>query len=150
MRKVLPVYAVLFLLASCTHVPSRINETSSQTPIPVPAAELKWADLDPTNPGGVKIATLWGNPGTGGFGAFLRLPAGFASPVHTHTHPIKVVIVSGTYIQRPDGASEFRLGPGSYLMQPGGNYRHVTRCDAASDCVLFVESTGLFDLHVVQ
>jgi hypothetical protein len=62
---------------------------------------------------------------------------------------MKVVIVSGTYIQGPDGAPVFRLGPGSYLMQPGGNYRHTTSCDTASDCVFFVESNGAFDLHVV-
>jgi hypothetical protein len=104
---------------------------------------------DPTGAPGVKIATLWGDPTKGRFGAFFKLPAGFAAPLHTHTHPMKVVMVSGTYIQGPDGAAEFRLGPGSYLMQPGGNYRHTTSCDSASDCVIFVESIGAFDLHVV-
>lgn len=34
-------------------------------------------------------------------------------------------------------------------MQPGGNYRHTTSCDAGSDCVFFVESNGAFDLNVV-
>lgn len=37
-------------------------------------------------------------------------------------------------------------GPGSYLMQPGGNYRHTTACGTNSDCVFFVESKGAFDL----
>ena len=69
---------------------------------------------------------------------------------HTHTHDIKVVIVSGTYIQVPDGKPEFRIGPGSYFLQPGGNYRHVTSCDPASECVFFAESTGKFDLKVVD
>jgi hypothetical protein len=36
------------------------------------------------------------------------------------------------------------------MMQPGGNYRHTTSCDKASDCVFFVESTGKFDLMLVQ
>ncbi len=62
---------------------------------------------------------------------------------------MKVVIVSGTYLQRPQGAPQIRLGPGAYLMQPGGNYRHTTSCDAGSDCVFFVESNGAFDLNVV-
>jgi hypothetical protein len=44
----------------------------------------------------------------------------------------------------------FRLGPDSYLTQPCGNYRHITSCDAASECVFFVESGGPFDLHVVK
>jgi hypothetical protein len=150
MRKTLLAYGALFLVASCAHV-DRVNldETSGQKPIPISASALNWTDLDPTNAPGVKIASLWGNPATGGFGAFFRLPAGFAVPLHTHTHPMKVVIVSGTYIQAPDDAAEFRLGPGSYLMQPGGNYRHTTSCDTTSDCVFFVESVGGFDLHVV-
>jgi quercetin dioxygenase-like cupin family protein len=97
-----------------------------------PASEVKWADLDPTGASGVKIADLWGNHTTGAYGAFFKLPAGFAAPLHTHTHDIKVVIVSGTYIQSPERKPEFRLGPGSYFMQPGGNYRHTTSCDKAS------------------
>lgn len=114
-----------------------------------PAAELEWADLDPGVPGS-KVVELWGNRASGAFGALFRLPAGFAAPLHTHTHDMKVVILSGTYIQSPDGKPEFRLGPGSYFMQPGGDYRHITRCDPAADCVFFVESQGAFDLKLAE
>jgi hypothetical protein len=116
-------------------------------PIPITAAELKWIDLDPAGAPGVKVATLWGDHRKGSFGAFFKLPAGFAAPLHTHSHDMKLVIVSGTYVQGPEGKPEFRLGPGSYLMQPGGQYRHTTSCDQVSDCVFFVESKGAFDLH---
>ena len=87
---------------------------------------------------------------SGAFGALFKLPAGFAAPLHTHTYDMKVVIVSGTYIQAPEGKPEFRLGPGSYFLQPGGNYRHTTTCDKASDCVFLVESKGPFDLKPVD
>ena len=123
------------------------DQTSAESPIPIPAAELVWIDLDPTGAPGVKVATLWGDHRSGAFGAFFRLPAGFSAPLHSHTYEMKLVIVSGTYIQGPEGKSEFRLGPGSYLMQPSGNYRHTTRCDAASECLFFVESGGAFDLQ---
>ncbi len=115
-----------------------------------PAADLKWTDLDPKGAPGVKIADLWGNHAKGAFGAYIKLPAGFAVPLHTHTHDMKVIFVSGTYIQAPEGKPEFRLGPGSYMMQPGGNYRHTTSCDKASECVFFVESNGAFDLKLVD
>jgi Domain of unknown function (DUF4437) len=115
-----------------------------------PVADLTWGDLDPTGAPGVKVAKLWGDPGKGAFGAFFKLPAGFAVPLHTHTHDIKVVIVSGTYIQVPNGRPEFRIGPGSYFLQPGGNYRHTTACDQASECVFFAESSGSFDLKLVN
>lgn len=116
----------------------------------MPASDLKWTDLDPAGAPGVKVADLWGNHAKGAFGAFFKLPAGFAVPLHTHTHDMKVVIVSGTYIQVPEGRAEFRLGPGSYFMQPGGSYRHTTTCDKASECVFFVESRGTFDLKMAE
>ena len=119
-------------------------------PIFVPAGDLEWTDLDPTGAPGVKIADLWGDHAKGAFGALLKLPAGFAAPLHTHTHDMKVVFLSGTYIQAPEGKPEVRLGPGSYMMQPGGNYRHTTSCDKSSECVFFVESNGGFDLKLAE
>ena len=119
-------------------------------PVFMPAADLKWTDLDPKGAPGVKVADLWGDHTKGAFGAFFKLPAGFAAPLHTHTHDMKVAFISGTYIQAPEGKSAVRLGPGSYMMQPGGNYRHTTSCDKAADCLFFVEGNGAFDLKVVE
>src|SRR6266511_4303224 len=132
MKQAVLGFALVLCAARCANVERNPDETSGSRPIPISAVDLKWVDLDPTGAPGVKIANLWGDPPKGRFGAFLKLPAGFAAPLHTHTHPMKVVVVSG-----------------SYLMQPGGNYRHTTSCDRASDCVIFVESLGAFDLHVV-
>jgi anti-sigma factor ChrR (cupin superfamily) len=118
--------------------------------VEMPAADMKWMDLDPKGAPGVQIADVWGNHATGAFGAFIKFPAGFSAPLHTHTHDYKIVVVSGTFIQTPEGKPEFRLGPGSYEMQPGGSYRHTTACDKASDCLFFVQSTGKFDLKPVK
>jgi anti-sigma factor ChrR (cupin superfamily) len=129
---------------------SKTLKSVASQPIFTSAADLKWTDLDPKGAPGVRIADLWGDHAKGAFGAFLKLPAGFVAPLHTHTNAMKVVFISGTYIQAPEGKPEVWLGPGSYMMQPGGNYRHTTSCDKASDCVFFVESTGKFDLMLVQ
>jgi anti-sigma factor ChrR (cupin superfamily) len=125
-------------------------KTSASQPIFLAASDVKWTDLDPKGAPGVKVADLWGNHAKGAFGAFIKLPAGFVTPLHTHTHAMKVVFLSGTYIQAPEGKPEVRLGPGSYMMQPGGNYRHTTSCDKAAECVFFVESSGAFDLKPVE
>jgi anti-sigma factor ChrR (cupin superfamily) len=125
-------------------------KAAATTPTFIPAADLKWVDLDPKGAPGVKVADLWGNHTKGAYGAYLKLPAGFTTPLHTHTYAMKVIFVSGTYIQAPEGKPEVRLGPGSYMMQPGGNYKHVTSCDKSADCVFFVESGGPFDLKPVQ
>jgi anti-sigma factor ChrR (cupin superfamily) len=128
----------------------KASPAAASQPVFLPAGDLKWTDLDPTGAPGVKIVDLWGDHTKGAYGAYLKLPAGFTTPLHTHTYPMKVVFVSGTYLQTPEGKSEVRLGPGSYMMQPGGSYRHITSCDKAADCVLFVESGGKFDLKPVE
>lgn len=124
--------------------------TASREPVFVAADALKWTDLDPKGAPGVKIAPVRGDHAKGPFGAYFKLPAGFTTPLHRHTHEMRVVFLAGTYIQAPDGKPEVRLGPGSYMLQPGGNYRHVTSCDKAADCVFFVDSDGPFDLEVID
>ena len=155
-----PVHVVAFSISLMLTTPA-LPQTSGQEktekivravqtqPTFIAADDMTWTDLDPKGAPGVKIVDLWGNHTKGAFGALLRLPAGFAVPLHTHTHAMKVVFISGTYIQAPGGKPEVRLGPGSYMMQPGGNYRHTTSCDKTADCVLFVEGQGAFDLKIV-
>src|SRR4030095_1086752 len=147
MTVVLPL-AVLAQGSGKTNTKSPSKSAESRLVV-MPAGDMKWTDLGPGAPG-VKVADLWGNHANGAFGALFKLPAGFAAPLHTHTHDMKVVIISGTYIQAPEGKPEFRIGPGSFFLQPGGNYRHTTTCDAAADCVFFVESGGPFDLKPVD
>jgi beta-alanine degradation protein BauB len=113
-------------------------------------ADMKWVDLDAKGAPGVQIADLWGDHTKGAYGAITKFPAGFAAPLHTHTNAMKIMIVSGTFIAGPEGKPEVRLGPGSYFWQPGGNYRHTTACDKASDCVFFSESAGKFDIKPVD
>jgi quercetin dioxygenase-like cupin family protein len=151
----LVLQAVLFVLTAAMFAGGVAGAKESATSaasrlVVMPAADLKWTDLDPTGAPGVKSVDLWGDHTKSAFGAFFKLPAGFAVPLHTHTHDIRVVIVSGTYIQVPEGKPEFRIGPGSYFMQPGGDYRHTTSCDTASECVFYAESKGKFDLKVVD
>src|SRR5262249_32564705 len=75
--------------------PKAAPKARARTPVFIPAADLKWTDLDPKR----------------AFGAYLKLPAGFATPLHTHTYEMKVVFVSGMYIQAPEGKPEVRLCP---------------------------------------
>ncbi len=136
----------ILLLAASFVLAGTVLAHTSKGPVFKPAADLKWTDLDPTGAPGVKIADVWGDHAKGAFGAFFKFPAGFAAPLHTHTNTMKIVVISGTFIQDPEGKPEVRLGPGSYLIQPGGSYRHTTGCDKASDCLFFAEGSGKFDL----
>jgi Domain of unknown function (DUF4437) len=136
------MFAASFVLAAVVSA----QAPGGSAPIFKRSGDLIWVDLDPTGAPGVRISDVWGDHTKTGYGAFLEFPAGFLSPLHTHTDDIKIVVVSGTYTQAPEGKPTVRLGPGSYAFQPGGNYKHVSGCEKASKCVLFIESTGPFDL----
>ncbi len=148
-------FAVSFILAAAVlaQAPGGAAKTAPKAAakgaVLMPAADMKWAELDPKVPG-VMITDLWGNHAKGAFGAMNKFPAGWSAPLHTHTRDMKLVVISGTWIHTPDGKPEVRLGPGSYLMQSGGSYRHTSACDQASECVVFIESSGAFDIHPVE
>ncbi|MDQ6891734.1 MAG: DUF4437 domain-containing protein [Acidobacteriota bacterium] len=144
------VAASVLAQASGAKMKSTGKMAGGKAPVFVPAADVKWTDLDAKNAPGVKIADMWGNHATGAYGSFIKFPAGFSAPLHTHPSEVKIIIVSGTFIQTPEGKPEVRLGPGSYELQPGSTYKHTTTCDKASDCVFFVVSNGKFGLNVVE
>ena len=152
--------AVVFAVASASMVLAQAaseakpmkakSKGSASKLVAIPSADMKWMDLDPKGAPGVKVADVWGDHTKGAYGAFIKFPAGWAAPLHTHTSDLKIVVVSGTFVQAPEGKPEFRLGPGSYEMQPGGNYKHTTGCDKASECVIFSQSAGKFDFKPVE
>jgi quercetin dioxygenase-like cupin family protein len=105
--------------------------------------QLKWV-ANPAN-ADVSMAVLWGDPAKGAHGAFHKFKAGFDAGLHSHSADMKLVVVSGTVIASPEGGPEKKLPAGSYEFQPHG-VKHVTKCDPASDCVIFVVASGKFDL----
>ncbi|HEY7111597.1 MAG TPA: DUF4437 domain-containing protein [Thermoanaerobaculia bacterium] len=146
------VLVASFVLAGAVLAQSKMSSMShaAKAPIFMPASDMKWTDLDPQGAPGVKIVDLWGDHTKGAFGALTKFPAGFSAPLHTHTNACKIVVISGTFIQAPEGKPEVRLGAGSYEMQPGDGYKHTTACDKASECVFFIEGSGKFDLKPVE
>lgn len=142
------VKALLF--AASFTVAAALPAQTAKAPVFVPAADLKWVALDAQRAPGVMIADVNGDHTKGAFDAFTKFPAGFMAPLHTHTNDLKIVIISGTFLQTPEGKAEVRLGPGSYLLQPGGNYRHTTGCAKGADCVFYISGGGKFDLLPVE
>ena len=140
------IFAVFVCLLAAGQV---LGQTGGHKAVVMPAADVKWADMV-GGPPGIKIAPLWGDYQKGAFGALIKFPAGLIAPLHTHTTDMRIVVVSGTFIHGPEGKTPVRLGPGSYLMQAGGAYRHTTECDKASDCVMFADGRGKFDIHMVD
>ncbi len=143
-------FPILFLAVAAL-LPQRAEAAGSKGAkkfVVWPNADLKWATL-PDGPPDVVQATLWGDSAKGAYGSISKFPAGWSAPLHTHPSDHKLVIISGTWIHGEPGKPDVRLGPGSYLFQPAGQ-KHTSACDAASECLGFIESNGKFGIKMVE
>ena len=108
-----------------------------------PAEAIKWA-AGPVK--GVSVAALWGDMNKGGpYGALLKFDAGIMHPLHWHSQTLKIVVISGTFVHQPEGGTETKLGPGSYLLQAAAG-KHISGCAAGADCEFFMTSGDKFDM----
>ncbi len=82
-------------------------------------------------------------PQNGRHGTFVRMPAGFKSPVHTHTEDYFAAVVEGVGSNHPVDAEAAPLPTGSYWFQRGEE-AHVT------ECLFFIVQPGKFDYVVEQ
>ena len=147
-------FSVLLVVAGAFVAPVGADEAKSKMKgaakdfVVWPATDLKWEAL-PDAPPGPMLATISGDPTKGGYTAIEKFPAGFSAALHSHSTDHKVVIISGTWIHSEEGKPEVRLGPGSYLFQPA-NKKHTTACDAAAECIFFIDSAGKFDIKMAE
>ena len=93
-------FAVSFVFAGAVLAQASAD---SKQPIFERSGDLTWVALAPQVDPGIRIADVWGDHSKTGFGAFLEFPAGFLSGLHMHTNDIRIVVISGTYTQAPEG-----------------------------------------------
>jgi hypothetical protein len=113
-------FVAAFILAGAVFA----QTSGSQEPIFKRSGDLIWTELNPAFPG-IRIVDVWGDHTTSGYGAFLEFPAGFLSPLHTHTDDIKIVVISGTKENRPCGWDQARMR--SSQVEITGTSRAATR-----------------------
>lgn len=132
----------LVLASGLIALPALAQAPKKSAAVLTASADLKWNDV-PNFPG-VKMAVAEGDPSKGASHFFIKFDAGFKAPVHHHTANHFVNVVSGTVTLTVDG-TETRLGPGSFFSF-SKKQKHGTSCDAASECVLFIDARGKWDV----
>ena len=109
----------------------------------IAAEELKWDDL----PGGPKIAVITGDYKKGAYTGLLKLPAGFTSPLHSHSGSYEAIEISGTsshWLKGEDGTKAKKMTPGSYwTFQAKAD--HVSSCAPGAECVAYIWQKSKFD-----
>ena len=123
------------------------QKSTTKGPTIWPMADLKWTEIPKS--GGVMRSVLWGDADKGAYGALYKFPAGAMFPLHWHTNAMKIVMVSGTMLYTPEGGTEHKLGPGSYLAF-GPKDRHVSGSADGAEYVFFIEQPGMFDMTPVE
>lgn len=114
--------------------------------------DLEWHPVDLHNPSGPTMAVLWGDPTRGTYGALLRVPAGFESPMHRHSSDERVVVIQGASIHWAEGedrAAAPTMRAGDYLLMPAG-VNHVSAATTDQDCLEFITQNGKFDFTLVS
>ncbi len=135
--------AVAVLLAVGGFAMAKTAPKAVHKDVIMPADAMKW-EAGPLK--GVQVAQLWGDWSKGGpYGVLVKFEAGVMNPLHKHTHTLKIVVLSGTFVHQPKGGVEEKVGPGGYLLQAGGQY-HVSGCAPGAECEFFMTSTDKFDL----
>lgn len=129
------------------HAANAPAKSVAKKAVTVTPDQLKW--VPNADAPGAMTATAWGDPGKGPHGAFHKFPAGFVAPLHTHSADLRIVVISGTMTMSGEDGKETKLPAGSYFYQPN-TYKHVTKCEAGSECVAFVVANGKFDIKMVE
>lgn len=108
-----------------------------------PAETVTWTESGL----GPLLAPILGDMGHGQHLSFVRLPAGFVSPAHTHSHDYTAVQVTGVSRHYPPGGRDDvpDLAPGSTWSVPG-DLVHVSECLPGADCIFALFQGAGFDL----
>jgi quercetin dioxygenase-like cupin family protein len=85
----------------------------------------------------------------GPYGAFTKFDPGLTNPPQTHTNEVRIVVLQGAYIYKPQNGNERRVSAGSYIAIPGGDV-HVSMSDPKEGALFYEESPGKFDLKLMD
>lgn len=97
-----------------------------------------------TEVGELKAGPAYGDPSKGRHGTFIRMPAHFVSPLHTHTADYFGVVIQGVGVNTQQGNIDVPLPVGSYWFQKGKE-SHVTKCISDTECLFFIYQPDKFD-----
>jgi quercetin dioxygenase-like cupin family protein len=155
MRVTLFLSLVLFVSACAT-----TSEVGTDSPAPAPApapatapapastipfADISFKPFDPEKPEGIHVYPFQGNPKEGAFSAIVRMPPGFATPLHTHKAGYSGVSLSDGVTHGTSSEAIHVLPKGSTWYQPAGE-PHLDGCQGEAPCHFLVFFDGAVDM----
>jgi quercetin dioxygenase-like cupin family protein len=105
---------------------------------------LKWGPCPSIFPAGCEIAVLHGDPSKPGADVFLRVPAKYRIPAHSHTSAERMILTSGELRVTYKGQPSATLAAGNYAYGPA-KLPHDAECLSDEPCTLFIAFEGAVD-----
>jgi len=102
------------------------------------------ATYKPMPMGGASMGVLAGDPEKGAHKTFTKFEPGYDAGMHSHTNDVSIVVIKGAYLYK-DEAGEKRVGPGEFLLVPGG-HKHWSGGDKTEGALFYEEGSGKFDV----
>jgi len=128
-------------------VAATLHAGGADKPVMMTLDQMKWVP-NPAAPG-VLTAAAWGDAEKGPHGAFHKFVAGFTAPLHTHSANTRIVVISGTMAMAGNDGKEMKFPAGSFYTQPN-TFQHVTKCLPGSECLVYLDADGKWDLKPVE
>jgi hypothetical protein len=139
--------AVAALAVSAFVIGSAIAKPAAKLPVLSHLKDAAWNPVMKESPLPA-LAPIEGDPMKGPFMAYLKLPAGFESPPHSHGKDYWAVLVQGkmTHWAAAGGSEKDskQLGVGDLTFMPGKT-DHISKCYPGAECVMVVMQRGKFD-----
>ncbi len=101
------------------------------------ADDLVWVNGGP----GLDFALVWGDWTKGDYGMIVRIKAGHAAPIHSHTSDYHGVTIQGNWVHTFGENDERQLALGGYAFQ-SGKEDHGDRCEGPQDCLILIHQHG--------
>ena len=147
-KKTFALTATVLALTSVSFVAGlAVAKGAAKMPVLSPLADAKWTPLMKEGPLPA-AAPIEGDMMKGAHYAYLKLPAGFTSPPHSHSSDYWAVLVQGKMTHwAKDGGNEAeakQLGVGDLTYMPAKT-EHISKCFPGADCIMAVYQKGKFD-----
>jgi quercetin dioxygenase-like cupin family protein len=140
------VVAALALVASLA-VARAQKESSKDHVTYVSSSKATFKPMERSG-GAVSSAVLYGDPDKGLHATFTKFNPGYDAGTHYHTNDVRIVVIKGAYLYK-DEDGEKRVGPGDFLMVPGG-HKHWSGGDKKEGALFYQDGPDKFDLVPVK
>ena len=134
-------------MKSRSHNKDKMPAETAMANVSRPVTEHQWVVtgvVAPNGAGALQASAAFGDLSKGEHATFIKMPTGFVSGLHSHTHDYYGIVITGVGVNTAAGSKDVPLPPGSYWFQPGGE-PHVTKCISSTECIFFIHQGAKFD-----